>query len=91
VLITCPERMRELNLKWRGEDRTVRIISFPQGSNPGPYKVLGDIAIQYDGQGFPDDLLVHGILHLLGHKHDTVGRARKMEKHQAKVMETLCG
>jgi len=81
--------MRELNIEWRGENRAAKILSFPQGETPGPVRVLGDIAIRGDGPGYPDYLLVHGIMHLLGYRHDTDDEAEKMKKREKEILGLL--
>jgi len=88
VLLTSPGRMRELNVKWRKEDRAARILSFPQGENPGPKRVLGDLVLKAERR-FPDYLLVHGVLHLMGYRHRTAKEATIMEKRHKEVMSVL--
>jgi probable rRNA maturation factor len=87
--LASPEKMRELNIQWRDEDRAASILSFPQGKSPGPQRVLGDLAIKSDVIPFPDYLLCHGLLHLLGYKHDTDAQYEKMEKKQKQLMDIL--
>lgn len=72
--------MRELNRSWRGIDRTTDVLSFPQDGGPH-HSLLGDVVISVDtakrhsviyGNTFHEEtkkLIVHGILHLLGHDH----------------------
>ncbi len=81
--------MKEMNVKWRGKDKPARILSFPQGPSPGPVYVLGDIAINGGEVKFPDRLLVHGILHLLGYEHDTQENYRMMREKEKEVLKTL--
>jgi len=81
--------MRDMNLEWRGEDKPARILSFPQGSSPGPVRVLGDLAINGNEVKFPDRLLVHGILHLLGYEHDTEQGYRRMREKEKEVLKAL--
>jgi probable rRNA maturation factor len=79
VLLCGDARMRRLNRVYRGVDRPTDVLSFPSGE-PG---FLGDVAIdvpyaarQARRLGHPVDrevkvLLAHGVLHLLGHDHET--------------------
>jgi len=71
--------MRGLNREWRGMDRPTDVLSFPSGEKG----FLGDLVIdlpyaarQARRLGHPVSrevqlLLAHGILHLLGHDHET--------------------
>lgn len=73
-------KMRELNRSYRQIDRTTDVLSFPQSEGPD-FTVLGDIIISTDtakrhsksyGVTLHEELkklLIHGILHLLGHDH----------------------
>lgn len=79
VLLCGDARMRRLNRDWRKLDRPTDVLSFPAGE-PG---FLGDVAIdvpyaarQARKRGHALDrevqlLLAHGVLHLLGHDHET--------------------
>lgn len=85
--------MRELNRSWRGIDRATDVLSFPQDAD-GPVPLLGDIVISVDttrrhavryGNTFHEEikkLIVHGILHLLGHDHK-----KKKEKELMRSLE----
>ncbi len=73
-------QMRELNRTYRKIDRTTDVLSFPQSEWPD-FTILGDIIISLDtaerhsksyGVSLHEELkklIVHGILHLLGHDH----------------------
>ena len=73
-------QMRELNRTYRKIDRTTDVLSFPQSEGPD-FTILGDIIISLDtaerhsksyGVTLHEELkklIVHGILHLLGHDH----------------------
>ena len=74
------QRMRELNRAYRNINRTTDVLSFPQDEGPD-FTLLGDIVISLDtarrhadsyGVTQHDEikkLIIHGILHLLGHDH----------------------
>ncbi|MFN7989080.1 MAG: rRNA maturation RNase YbeY [Thermoanaerobaculia bacterium] len=79
VLLCGDGRMRRLNRDWRKLDRPTDVLSFP-AEEPG---FLGDVAVdvpyaarQARKRGHAVDrevqvLLAHGVLHLLGHDHET--------------------
>ncbi|MCI0566698.1 MAG: rRNA maturation RNase YbeY [Acidobacteria bacterium] len=83
VLFTGDAEIRSLNRKFRGLDRPTDVLSFPWASGAGKGRYLGDIAISVPTArryakkaGWPLEeelrfLLLHGLLHLLGHDHET--------------------
>ncbi|GEM_PF-841264 len=89
LMIASDAAVRETNLRFRGEDKTTDVLSFPDGE--GMY--LGDILIsaaqarrQALALGHPIEdelkvLLLHGVLHLLGHDHERDGgRMARLER-----------
>jgi len=83
VLLTGDAEIRRLNRKFRGLDRPTDVLSFPWDSSTGPGGYLGDIAISVPtakryakkvGWRLSEELqflLLHALLHLLGHDHET--------------------
>jgi probable rRNA maturation factor len=81
VLFCADGRMRSLNRRYRGKDRSTDVLAFPAGEAGGGY--LGDIVISVPyaarearrrrepADREMDRLLVHGLLHLMGHDHET--------------------
>jgi len=79
ILLCGDARMRRLNREFRTIDRPTDVLSFPAGDP----SFLGDVAIdvpyaarQAARRGHSLDrevqlLLAHGVLHLLGHDHET--------------------
>jgi probable rRNA maturation factor len=80
VLITSDDKMRRLNRDFRGKDKATDVLSFPAAQNG---KLAGDIAISRDiarenakalGHSLTTEvkiLLLHGLLHLAGHDHES--------------------
>jgi probable rRNA maturation factor len=80
--------LRRANRTWRGKDKATDVLSFP-----GEETHLGDILIsvptarrQAESAGHPVErelkiLLLHGILHCLGHDHETdQGEMERLER-----------
>ena len=82
ALITGDTELRRLNRDFRGKDYATDVLSFPSSRDAvGPF--LGDIAISLgraraQAREFHHSiehevqiLMLHGVLHLLGHDHET--------------------
>jgi probable rRNA maturation factor len=78
--------MRRFNREFRGKDQTTDVLSFPGGPGaPGDAGHLGDIVISvpaarrqaaaagHDTEREIRILLLHGVLHCLGHDHEVDG------------------
>lgn len=103
VLLTDDARMRILNRDYRGKDRATNVLSFPAGDDDavGRPRLLGDIALALEtvereaaGQSktladHVSHLTVHGVLHLLGHDHETEPQATDMEALEIRILDGL--
>ncbi|MEM6928572.1 MAG: rRNA maturation RNase YbeY [Myxococcota bacterium] len=98
VLLTSDAHIAELNASWRGVEGPTDVLSFPQESLPGGPRLLGDVVVgmetasrQASEQGHDlatelRVLLVHGVLHLLGHDHQTSDERAAMTKAEREVL-----
>lgn len=89
----------DLNRRWRGRGHATNVLSFPAGAAPGG--LLGDIAVcapvvarEARAQGKAPaahyaHLVVHGVLHLLGHDHEREREARAMEALERRILASL--
>ena len=81
VLYCADARMRALNRRYRGKDRSTDVLAFPAGEAGRGF--LGDIVISVPYASREarrreepaarelDRLLLHGFLHLMGYDHET--------------------
>ena len=107
VLLVNDAGMKRLNHLYRGIDATTDVLSFPLISEKPSLHVrhflLGDIVISLPqakrqaeeyGATFNLELsrlLIHGLLHLLGHNHEESSyRAAKMRRLEAELAEVVC-
>lgn len=96
VLLVDDPKMRTLNRRYLGANRTTDVIAFE-----GCDSFLGDIVIslptakrqakRYD-HSFTYELyfyLCHGILHLMGYRDKTAREAKKMERKQERILSVI--
>ncbi len=103
IVLTDDSQLHELNREFLGVDAPTDVLSFPASeSDPETGAAyLGDILIsvpraaqQAQAAGHPVEaevqlLVVHGVLHLLGHDHAEAEEKARMWAEQAKVLERL--
>jgi len=99
LLLTDDAAVRELNRRFRRQDRPTNVLSFPAPQNPERF--LGDVALAFgvcareaEEQGKPlahhlQHLVAHGVLHLLGYDHETDAQADEMEGLERAVLAGL--
>lgn len=96
LTIVDDEKIAELNEKYRGKKGPTDVISFAYNETekfPGE-EMLGEIYISIDAAKKQRDdleqelkfLCVHGILHLLGHTHETAGKYDAMMALTKKII-----
>ncbi len=104
LLFTDDAHIKVLNRDWRGKDKPTNVLSFPAFAvtpgDPVP-PMLGDVALAFetvrseaelDGKPFDHHLthlIVHGVLHLLGHDHEEDGEAEAMEALERAILARL--
>jgi probable rRNA maturation factor len=104
LLFTDDASMRRLNAQWRDKDRPTNVLSFPafpvRPGAPLP-PMLGDIVLaaetvrrEADLEGRPIEhhiahLIVHGLLHLVGHDHEAETEAEIMEALEIRALARL--
>jgi len=102
IVITGNAQLRSLNRAFREVDAPTDVLSFATDAQPRPDTIyLGDVVISYpkareqaQAGSHPIEaelqlLVVHGVLHLLGHDHYTKAEKNVMWKAQAAVLKKL--
>jgi len=103
IVLTDDAQIQDLNRDYLGIDAPTDVLSFP-ASETDPEtgaRYIGDIIISMpyaaksaETAGHPLEsevqlLVVHGVLHLLGHDHAKTNEKKRMWKAQAEILETL--
>jgi probable rRNA maturation factor len=97
------EAIRSLNRDYRGKDQATDVLSFAlDGAPESPVeRLLGDVVIsvetarkqaaQYAAplQREIYRLLIHGLLHLIGHDHVAAGERRAMQREERRLADAI--
>jgi probable rRNA maturation factor len=99
LLLADDAAVRQLNARFRDQDKPTNVLSFPSPTNPEHF--LGDVALGFGvcareaaEQGKPlahhlQHLVAHGVLHLLGYDHLNDSEAEVMEALERVVLAGL--
>jgi probable rRNA maturation factor len=103
IVLSDDPQLQQLNLEYLGVDAPTDVLSFPAGeTDPETGDLyLGDIIISVPRAGIQAAaaghkmeqevqlLVVHGVLHLLGHAHAELEEKTRMWKAQGEILERL--
>ncbi len=102
IRIVDEAESHELNMTYRGKDKSTNVLSFPFEAPPGmELPLLGDLVIcrQVVEQEAREQnkalnahwahMVVHGSLHLLGYDHIVDEEAEEMEAIEIEIMQSL--
>ena len=101
IVLSDDAEVQALNLNYRKKDKPTNVLSFPDGDVVEGVLQLGDIILAYDtvageaaAQNKPlkhhiTHLVIHGVLHLLGHDHETEAEAEAMEAIEIKLLARM--
>lgn len=98
-------RIRELNRDFRGKDKATDVLSFSfvegESAPAAGERMLGDIVISIDtavrqakAYRAPLDrelrrLIIHGLLHLIGHDHENATQAKRMRAEERRLAKAI--
>lgn len=97
VILTNDAVVRELNARYRKQDRVTDVLSFAYPSEAGEKRATGEIyiareqalrqALRYRVSEEREiaRLAIHGILHVQGHDHVRAGERKKMRALEQKI------
>jgi len=103
IVLTDDDQLHELNRQWMDVDAPTDVLSFPSEEiDPeSGNRYLGDILISVEraaeqakasGHSVEAEaqlLVVHGVLHLMGHDHAQPDEKERMWKAQAEILDSL--
>ena len=103
IVLTDDDQLHELNHQWMDVDAPTDVLSFPSEEiDPeSGNRYLGDILISVEraaeqakasGHSVEAEaqlLVVHGVLHLMGHDHAQPDEKERMWKAQAEILDSL--
>ncbi len=101
ILCVTPDHIRELNMRFAGNDYATDVLAFPLGEEDEGELILGDVIIcprvakdnaTQIGHGLDQELetlLVHGTLHLLGYDHDAAEDRTRMDNRLQEVLRSF--
>jgi probable rRNA maturation factor len=94
LVLSDDGEVRQLNRRWRGRDAPTNVLSFPTGET----RMLGDVVLAFETVVREAEegnrplvhhfrhLIVHGVLHLLGHDHEADSDAVRMEDRERRIL-----
>ena len=97
IVLADNDFIQKLNKEWRGKDKPTNVLSFPQDEP----SMLGDVILAYETveqeakeqnkrfENHATHLIVHGLLHLLGHDHIEDDEAETMEALEIQILADL--
>ncbi len=103
VILADDATVRRLNRRWRRIDKPTNVLSFPQPAahQAAARKLLGDVVLaggvvgreaREQDKPLADHachLIVHGVLHLLGHDHRGAAEAEEMQRLEIRALAAL--
>lgn len=101
LVLSDDAEVQQLNHDYRGKNKPTNVLSFADGSEEEGRVNLGDVVLAFEtmkreakeqGKTMPRHtahLVVHGVLHLLGHDHEQDDEAETMEAREVAILHGL--
>ncbi len=100
-LLTSNSEIKLLNQRYRNKNKTTNVLSFPMHEQIENKNYLGDVVIACEKiidesseqnikkYEYLSKMTIHGVLHLLGYKHDTDSQFNKMNSIEKKILKEI--
>tara|TARA_B100001758_G_scaffold49790_1_gene40305 strand:- start:209 stop:658 length:450 start_codon:yes stop_codon:yes gene_type:complete len=100
-LLTSNSEIKLLNQKYRNKNKPTNVLSFPMNEKIENKNYLGDVVISCEKiidesyeqnikkYKYLSKMTIHGVLHLLGYKHDTERQFNKMDSIEKNILEEM--
>lgn len=95
IYLINSQKMRFLNKKFRGKDKTTTVLSFEEPRNfilpASRFRKIGEIYLNGETSGKEQEtrLLTHSLLHLFGYNHQKKSDRIRMERLENLVIREL--
>ena len=100
-LLTSNNEIKLLNQRYRNKNKPTNVLSFPMNEQIENKNYLGDVVIACEKiidesseqnikkYEYLSKITIHGVLHLLGYKHDTDSQFNKMNSIEKKILKDI--
>ncbi len=100
-LLTSNSEIKLLNHKYRNKNKPTNVLSFPMNEQIENKNYLGDVVIACEKiidesseqnmkkYKYLSKITIHGVLHLLGYKHDTDRQFNKMNSIEKNILKEI--
>ena len=100
-LLTSNSEIKLLNQRYRNKNKPTNVLSFPMHEQIENKNYLGDVVIACEKivdesseqnikkYEYLSKMTIHGVLHLLGYKHDTDSQFNKMDSIEKNILKEI--
>jgi probable rRNA maturation factor len=104
IVLTHDDAISDLNRRYLGKEGPTNVLAFPMSEAPRSKEgcMLGDVVVSVDTARKESDrsgeplertifrLLIHGVLHLLGHDHEKSRKeAQRMRREEQRLLALI--